>query len=59
MRTYSNDTGPKDKFGYNLSAGYETLFEMMKLNIRGQTIAFSSKKPEKGTKMMQIFTRTL
>ena len=50
VRTYSNDTGPKDKFGYNLSAGYETLFEMIKLNIRGQTIAFSSKKARKRNK---------
>ena len=51
VRTYSNGTGSRDQFGYNLSADYQTLFEMIKLNIRGQTIAFNSKKVRERNKI--------
>ena len=51
VRTYYNDIGSTDQFGYNLSADYQTLFEMIKLNIRGQTIAFNSKKARKRNKI--------
>ena len=44
IETYTKNTGSKDEIGHNLSIDYQTLFEMLKLNVRGQTIAYSSKK---------------
>ena len=57
VKTYKNDTGSRYHIGYNLLAHYQTLFEMIKVNISCDTIAFNSKKSEKGTKLMQILKK--
>ena len=41
---YSENDGFNEDCGNNFTVDYQTLFELLKLNIRGQTIAFSSKK---------------
>ena len=59
IQTYTKSNGPNDHYGYNLSLDYITLFEMLKLNVRGQTIAYGSRKSKERNKIVSTLEQKI